>query len=44
MNKRTKLQDPSDKESEFDYRPINTEEKHSKDITAEDILVGEPNT
>lgn len=44
INKRTKLQDPSDKESEFDYRPINTEEKQTKDTTAEDILDGEPNT
>lgn len=44
INKRTKLQDPSDKESEFDYRPINTGEKQTKDTTAEDILDGEPNT
>jgi len=28
INKRTKLQDPGDKESEFDYQPLNTEQKH----------------
>jgi len=44
INKRTKLQDPSDKESEFDYQPLNTEQKQSKDTTAEEILDGEPNT
>jgi len=44
INNRTKLQDPSDKESEFDYRPINTEVKQTKDTTAEDIMDGKPNT
>ena len=44
LNKRTKIEDPDDSETDFDYVPVKTEATQAKDATTEEIHNGEAHT
>ena len=40
INKRTKVEQPTESETDFDYRPVITDQVDAKDSSVEEILTG----